>query len=188
MKKKLTFAVCCLCMIFYSNCKQALKENIETKITQEDYLKRGEYLVTISDCNECHTPKKMTEQGPIFDLDKMLSGFPSETELPKIIQTNDWVLFSQDLTAAVGPWGVTFSANITPHETGIGNWTFEQFKKAITQGKHKGLDNGRPLLPPMPWRSYSAMTDDDLKSIFEYLNSIPPIENLVPNPLPPINL
>ncbi|WP_298263517.1 hypothetical protein [uncultured Lutibacter sp.] len=39
----------------------------------------------------------------------------------------------------------------------------------------------------MIWRLYSAMTVDELKSIFEYLNSTPPIENLVPNPLPPIN-
>jgi hypothetical protein len=94
-------------------------------------------------------------------------------------------LLNNDLTAAVGPWGVSFSANLTPHQSGIGNWTFDQFKKAMTEGKYKGVENTRMLLPPMPWQSYAHMKEEDLEAIFAYLQSITPIENLVPNHIPP---
>jgi hypothetical protein len=88
-----------------------------------------------------------------------------------------------DLTSAVGPWGQSFASNLTPDGTGIGNWKEEQFIKAIREGKYKGLDNTRPLLPPMPWVAYKNLTDDDLKSIFAYLKSLPPVKNAVPAPI-----
>ena len=85
------------------------------------------------------------------------------------------------------PWkpGDTFAANITSHETGIGNWTEEQFRKAFTEGKSKGLEGTRPILPPMPWANYINIVDEDLKAIFAYLKSTNPVENAVPNPIPP---
>lgn len=92
-------------------------------------------------------------------------------------------MFYPDLTAAAGPWGITFAGNLTPDATGIGNWTEEQFKKALTQGKFKGLDNTRLLLPPMPWLNYAEMKDEDIHSIFTYLKSISPVENTVPTPV-----
>ena len=55
----------------------------------------------------------------------------------------------------------------------------------MTQGKHKGMENGRHLLPPIPWESFQALTDEDLRSIFAYLKSIPPVDNIVPEPVPP---
>ncbi len=126
----------------------------------------------------------MTPQGPVPDMDRWLMGYPSQDPLPEInkneIGPDKWVLLNNDLTAAVGPWGVSFAANLTPHQTGLGNWTFEQFKKAMTEGKYKGVENTRMLLPPMPWQSYAGMKDEDLKAIYEYLKSIKPIENLVP--------
>jgi hypothetical protein len=76
--------------------------------------------------------------------------------------------------------GVSFSANITSDDTGIGSWTLEQFKKAFTKGRYKGLDNTRPLLPPMPWENYRNMADDDVESIFLYLKSTKPVKNIVP--------
>tara|TARA_R110002094_G_scaffold3622_1_gene11771 strand:- start:315 stop:614 length:300 start_codon:yes stop_codon:yes gene_type:complete len=84
------------------------------------------------------------------------------------------------LTAAVGPWGTSFAANLTPDETGIGNWSEAQFLKAIKEGKFKGMENTRPLLPPMPWTEYRNFTDEDLKAIFAYLKTIKPIDNVVP--------
>ena len=84
-----------------------------------------------------------------------------------------------------GPWGTSFAANLTPDETGIGNWSFGQFKKALTEGKAKGLDGGRMLLPPMPWPNYVSMQEADLRAIFAYLKSIPPVKNIVPAPVPP---
>ena len=91
-----------------------------------------------------------------------------------------WVLFGTDFTTAVGPWGQSFAANLTSDATGIGNWKEEQFIKAIREGKYKGLDNTRPLLPPMPWFVYKNLNDDDLGSIFAFLKSTRPVKNVVP--------
>jgi hypothetical protein len=89
------------------------------------------------------------------------------------------------LTEWSGPWGVSYTANLTPDDTGIGSWSEEQFFKAIRHGKFKGLDGSRTLLPPMPWEMYRHMTDGELSAIFAYLKSIKPVNNLVPPPLPP---
>ena len=89
-----------------------------------------------------------------------------------------------DMTAWVGPWGISFAANLTPDKaTGLGGWTEEMFIKTIRTGKHLGT--GRQILPPMPWPNYAQMSDDELKSMFAYLRSLPPVKNLVPQPIPP---
>ena len=88
-------------------------------------------------------------------------------------------------TATTGPWGTSFAANLTPDATGLGNWTFEHFEKAMRKGKLKGLENGRTLLPPMPWTNYSKLSNDDLAAIWAYLQSIPPVKNIVPTPIHP---
>ena len=145
-------------------------------------------MVTILGCNDCHSPKKMGAQGPEIILELMLSGYPSDRPIvkfeDKMIKTG-FAQFYPDLTAAAGPWGLTFAGNLTPDETGIGNWTEEQFKKALTQGKLKGLDGSRTLLPPMPWVNYVSMADEDIKAIFAYLKSIKPVKNIVPQPIAP---
>lgn len=94
-------------------------------------------------------------------------------------------MFYPDLTAAAGPWGISFAANLTPDQSGIGTWTEEQFKKALTQGKFKGIDGARTLLPPMPWFNYTVLKDEDASAIFAYLKSINPVVNVVPQPIPP---
>jgi hypothetical protein len=87
-------------------------------------------------------------------------------------------------TAWAGPWGVSFTANLTPDkETGLGAWTFENFKQAIRTGRHMG--QGRPILPPMPYQMYKNFDDAELHAIFAYLRTIPAMKNRVPNPLPP---
>ena len=65
------------------------------------------------------------------------------------------------------------------------NWPEDIFVDTIKTGKHWGAS--RPILPPMPWQSYSQLTDDDLKAIYAYLRTIPPIKNRVPEaqPAPP---
>ena len=95
-----------------------------------------------------------------------------------------WVLFNHHSTAAVGPWGISFAANLTPDETGIGNWTFEQFSKAMREGKYKGLEGTRPLLPPMPWANYIGLSEEDMQDIFAFLKSLKPIKNVVPSYVP----
>jgi hypothetical protein len=138
-------------------------------------------------CNDCHTPKIMGKFGPEPDPQRLLSGHPSKLPLAKVepAPLKDWVLFNHMSTAVVGPWGVSFAANITSDVSGIGNWTEEQFFTAIRKGKYKGMENGRNLLPPMPWPAYAKATDEELRAIFAYLKSTPPIENVVPAPIPP---
>lgn len=152
-----------------------------------DLLKRGEYLVTIGGCNDCHTPWKMGERGPEPDMTRMLSGHPEAVEMPPAPQGDlgPWMgSTAATNTAFAGPWGVSYSANLTPDETtGIGTWTEEWFIASLRTGKHWG--RGRDIHPPMPWPWYSKMTDEDLKAIFAYLKTIPPIENAVPAWTPP---
>jgi len=146
-------------------------------------VKRGQYLVTILGCNDCHSPKHMGPHGPEIDSLNMLSGFPANNPVPVVdpgMIKKGLVVFSGDLTCSTGPWGTTFAANITSDETGIGNWTEEQFKKALREGKDKGLDNGRMIMPPMPWQDFTHLTDADLKAIFYYLKSTRPFKNVPP--------
>lgn len=172
----------------FVSCDPAKSEEI-TKLdyTKEQLIARGKYLVNTSACHDCHTPKVMTPNGPELDTSRLLSGHPSSAPMPKVNKDalKDWVLFGQDLTSAAGPWGVSFAANLTSDETGIGNWTEEQFFTAIRKGKYKGLEGSRNLLPPMPWQMFRAMTDADLKAIYEYLQTTEPVPNIVPGPIAP---
>lgn len=157
----------------------------------EVLIKRGNYLVTGLGCDDCHTPKKMTPHGPEPDLSRRFMGHPaaevfvSNPVKDKIIKDESVAIFSPGLTGFNGAWGVSYAANLTPHETGTGNWTEENFFRAIREGKYKGLEGGRSLLPPMPWQQYRNLSDDDLRAIFAYLKSIKPIDNLVPKPILP---
>ena len=156
--------------------------------TEAEMIQRGKYLVTVIGCNDCHSPKIMTEHGPEPDPARMLSGYNASENLPPMDKNagqNGWVLFNMNLTAAVGPWGTSYAANLTPDETGIGAWTFDNFKTAIQKGKYKGMEGSRDLLPPMPWQMYRNLKEEDLKSIFTYLKSIPKVNNQVPAPKPP---
>lgn len=158
--------------------------------TEAERIKRGGYLVAIGGCNDCHTPKVMTPHGLDFDSTRLLSGHPADEPPPLVtdpgrVKTGQSLVFNGGFTSGAGPWGTSFSANLTPDDTGTGNWTFEQFKKAIREGKSKGMDGTRPLLPPMPWFNYAKMSDEDLRAVFAYLQALPPIKNVVPNALPP---
>jgi hypothetical protein len=160
-------------------------------MSAQEIRDKGEYLVTIGGCHDCHSPKAMGERGPIIIQETALSGYPTGRSImnaDKDALKQGWVLINEDITQAAGPWGMSFSANITSDESGIGNWTEEQFRKALTQGKYKGLDGTRMLLPPMPWQNYVNMTEEDLFAIFTYLKSTNPVGNVVPAPIPPNEL
>ena len=168
-----------------TSCKQSPSVKTTTVQDQKTLIARGEYLVTLAGCNDCHSPKVMTPEGPQPDPSKLLSGHPSGMPLPAEKGTGEWVYFHMNGTATKGPWGVSYAANLTPDETGIGNWTEEQFLSAMKEGSYKGMKGARKLLPPMPWPAYSKMHDDDVKAIFAYLKSIKPVPNIVPAPQPP---
>jgi mono/diheme cytochrome c family protein len=134
---------------------------------------RGRYLVRITGCHDCHSPKI---QGMTPNLDLALSGRPATTSLPS--ETKTEVHASPDLTAWTGPWGYSIAANLTPDAaTGLGTrYTEASFIATMRTGKKP---NGTPVMPPMPSDVYQNMTDDDLKAIFAYLKTIKPIKNAV---------
>jgi len=149
-------------------------------------IERGKYLVTIMACNDCHTPYKMGPKGPEPDMSRMLSGHPEGMKLPPPPKpSGPWVVaFTGTNTAFAGPWGISYTVNLTPDQnTGMGIWTEDMFLKAMKTGKHLGTS--RLIQPPMPWPWIGKATDEDLKAIFAYLKSIPPITNHVPDYEPP---
>lgn len=150
-------------------------------------VERGEYLVNTSGCHDCHTPFTMGSNGPEPDMTLALSGHPQDLVVESPAQLPEpWVVASIGTnTAHSGPWGVSFSANLTPDpDTGVlRDISEEQFIETLRTGRHKG--QGRQILPPMPWPVYGQMNDDDLKAIYAYLRQIEPIANQVPEPLPP---
>jgi hypothetical protein len=149
-------------------------------------VNRGKYLVTAIGCNDCHTPFKMGPKGPEPDMTRFLSGHPQDMVLPPApAPAPPWIgSFAATMTAWSGPWGVSFTRNLTPDkETGLGDWTEQNFIATFRTGKRMG--KGRDLLPPMPIPAFKNMTDGDLKAIFAYLQTIPAVKNKVPEPLPP---
>ena len=149
-------------------------------------LARGEHLVLTSGCNDCHTPFKMGPNGPEPDRSRMLSGHPEAVHLPPPPAASMPWLVAADATntAWAGPWGVSFTANLTPDiETGLGGWSEAEFARAIKSGRHRG--SGRPVLPPMPIPAYRHFSEGELAAIFAYLGSIPAVKNRVPEPSPP---
>jgi mono/diheme cytochrome c family protein len=145
-------------------------------------VERGRYLATIGSCNDCHTPWKLDpEIGlPLPDMSRMLSGHPEGAPDPASDHKGgDMAVIGPTFTAFRFPFGVTYAANLTPDkETGLGNWTEEMFISALRKGKHMGGE-GRTIMPPMPWPLIGQMSDDDLKAVFAFLRTLPPIKNEV---------
>ena len=155
-----------------------------TFAAEADKVARGKYVVTTSGCNDCHTPWVMGPKGPEPDMTRMLSGHPQDLKMPAPPAAQGAWAWSGGATntAFAGPWGVSYTANLTPDKvTGIGIWTEDMFIKTLRTGKHWGTS--RPILPPMPWPWFSKMSDEDLKSIYAYLRTIPPVHNQVPDPV-----
>lgn len=179
--------------ILFASCSSQEQPPKDTEVkapTQEEIVQRGSYLVNTMGCADCHSPKVFGPMGPMPDTNLFLSGHQSGSPLPEVNKDalKDWALFTYDQTAAAGPWGVSFAANLTSDETGVGNWTEEQFITAMRKGKYKGLEGGRDLLPPMPWQNFGQLTDNDLKAMLAYLKTTKPIHNVVPAPIPPTEL
>lgn len=115
-------------------------------------VERGKYLVTIANCGSCHTP--LNKQGQPLTHLSFAGG----------------MLFK-------GPWGEVTSANITPDASGISYYDEELFVKTLRTG-HVGA---RKLNSIMPWGYFRNMTDEDLKAIYAYLRTLPPVQHRVDN-------
>lgn len=148
---------------------------------------RGAYLVSTMGCNDCHTPFKMGPRGPEPDMSRALTGHPADVTMPPppALPPGPWLtLNSATNTAFAGPWGVSFSANLTPDkDTGLGSWTQEMFIATMRTGRHQG--KGRPVLPPMPFQMLGNLTDEDIADLWAYLRSLTPVSNRVPSPVDP---
>lgn len=183
--------------VFYMSCNSGDEKTDEPaatnepkKLSHEELIKLGDYIVTTGGCNDCHSPKVMTAHGPAPDSSRLLSGHPANMPLPPLddrpTKPGNWMYMSPSITAFVGPWGVSYAANLTPDSTtGIGSWTEENFILALRSGKHLGAADGKPILPPMPWFDIGKKTDEDLKAMYAYLKSLPPVKNAVPTAIPP---
>ena len=154
----------------------------KAELARQAKVRRGEYLVRIGGCNDCHTPLKMGPSGPEPDKSRALSGHPESLQMPPApkLGNGPWVMAGAGTnTAFAGPWGVSFTANLTPDRlTGIGIWDEAMFVKTLRTGRHWGVS--RPILPPMPWRNIGSATDEDLSAIYAYLRSVKPVRNQVP--------
>ena len=142
-------------------------------------IARGKYLMTVGACNDCHSPKLDPQQHP--DPKRPFSGRPQTTQAPS--QNPNEIHASLDLTAWAGPWGVSYGANLSPDpETGLAKrYTEASFIKTLRTGKKP---EGEDLLPPMPWELYKVFSDDDIKAIWAYLQTIPAVKNNVKSAAP----
>lgn len=123
-------------------------------------LARGKYLVTISGCNDCHTPGYFLGKP---DMSRFLGGSDVGFEIPGE--------------------GVFVGPNITPDKkTGIGSWTRQQIVKAIQGGERP---DGRLLAPIMPWHAFASLTADDATAIAAFLQGLTPVSNQTPGPFKP---
>lgn len=186
-------------IFIFSKCDQGQADNTTSKDSVQasfadnggfgSQVKWGEHIVTVSGCNDCHTPKKMGPHGPEDNMDMALSGhlaqMPPINADRKDIESKGVAM--TNMTEWIGPWGISYTANISSDPTtGIGNWTEDQFIYCIRNGKYLGSPKGRDLLPPMPWQAFAKMTDDELKAVYAYLESTKPVHNIVPQPQPPV--
>jgi mono/diheme cytochrome c family protein len=181
MTTLLLVTACALAVVLATSSAKGTKP-APAALAKQSQVARGEYLVTIGGCNDCHTPFKMGPKGPEPDMSRMLSGHPQQVVMPPPpkLANGPWAWSGAITnTAFAGPWGISYARNLTPDQvSGTGIWTEEMFIKTIRTGRHWGVS--RPILPPMPWFNYAKMSDDDLKAVWAYLRSIKPVRNEVP--------
>jgi hypothetical protein len=149
-------------------------------------VERGAHLVRTMGCNDCHTPWKVGPKGPEPDMTRALTGHPSDfvvNTAPTLPEPWTWAAAATN-TAFAGPWGISYAMNLTPDkETGLGEWTEEMFIATMRTGRHQG--KGRAIKPPMPYFIIGNLNDEDVKSLFAYLQSLKPVRNRIPNTIDP---
>jgi len=123
----------------------------------------GKYLANhAAPCMECHTPRDLSDGS--FYRDSTFAG--------------STIRFGQD---EAGVDVETYARNIRPDpETGIGNWSEEQFLDAVRAGMRP---DGTVLSTHMPYAHFGLLEEDDIKAIFLYLKSLEPIKRTTPPPI-----
>jgi len=144
----------------------------EFDMTEEEMLDRGEYLSHLGACVSCHTPLK----------DEYLSEDITPDQLQQIglsfgnTQDIENRLLAGGREFSLGPFGVLVTPNLTPDETGLGDWTDEEIEAALRIGVNR---DGRRLHPLMPYPSFFNWAESDMAALIQYLRSIPAVENEV---------
>lgn len=184
--RRMTLAVLIAALAYFVATARVTKADPTPPGGRTPSVERGRYLVRIMGCNHCHTPYKLGPAGPEPDISRYLSGHPADFVMPAPPALDgQWTwLGAATNTAFSGPWGTSFAANLTPDgETGLGRWSVETFIATMRTGRHEG--KGRPILPPMPAENLAFLNDADIRDLFAFLQSLPPIRNRVPAPLDP---
>lgn len=160
-------------------------------IDKEIKTKFGKLLTEEFGCVDCHTPKIVINNQVLIDENRMFSGHQQDNILPEfppeLVAPGKWKgLYTADMTAWGGPWGISYAANLTPDKkTGIGNLSEENFISILGLGIHSTLS--RKIMPPMPWNEISRLNKQELGAIYLYLKTIKPIKNKVPEAVPLYN-
>ncbi|MDB4935192.1 MAG: putative diheme cytochrome c-553 [Labilithrix sp.] len=156
--------------------------------THADLVKRGEQLVKMGGCSDCHTPMAFDAKLgiPVPQMDRFLSGHPEGAPDPSASPgKNDQAVIGPTFTSFRLPFGVVYAQNLTSDpETGL-RMDKAQFIATMRTGKHRGAADGRPVLPPMPWMNLQNASEEDLGAMHAYLGSIKPVKNAVPEPKVP---
>ena len=147
--------------------KEATPAAVDAGPADPAVIARGEYLVkSVSGCGDCHTPRDATGKP---DMSRWLAGVDDRF----------------DVVPDDGSMGSVSTPNLTPHATGLVDWTADEIKRAILDGL---TDLGKPLYPLMPYYAFHNMKSADADAIVAYLRSIPPVAHAVtprqPLPLP----
>lgn len=182
-----------------SKCNTENGPNQNAEVKMDDTVSYGGYktaeqwekhIVTIAGCSDCHPLKKMASTGAKPNIELTLSGHSANMPSPDTDRNqieSKGLAVTNDLTAWVGPWGISYVANITSdNSTGIGKWSLEQFMACLRKGKYMGLEKARNLLVHMTWQDFQNLTDNEMKVVFAYLKSTKPIHNIVPQTAAPL--
>lgn len=173
--------------IYSCNQESSIQKTVNADtLTNDSLVKLGGYIVQTIGCSDCHSPKVAGPDGMKLDNQRLLSGYPGDRPVPAFKSVNGSVTANFDNTMTTGPWGTTFSANITSDATGVGNWTLERFSLAMTHGQFRGIKGSRKLLPTMPWQNFSHLSPEHIKAIFAYLKTVKAVNNNVPAYRPPV--
>jgi hypothetical protein len=170
--------------------RSPVKAGDQEEVYRQYNVERGKRLVELGGCSQCHTPKVKTTLGYKPDKDRYLSGYPEDEPLPNlpypeiIAGEAGKAFYTTDATIWVGRWGVSFAPNLTPDpETGLGDLTEDQFIEIFQGNKH--FAEGQQVTTPMPVNVYSQLSFFELRSIYVYLQTIPPVKNQAPARIPP---
>ena len=131
---------------------EPVTERIEAPDRTQDPVAYGEYLARIARCEFCHSPRDPNSLDP----------FPGRR-------------YAGGMPFFLGPERIMYPMNLTPHPSGLGSWT-----KEIFIARFRAHAEAQPVAPEyntlMNWNAFAGMTDEDLTLMWEFFQTLPPVE------------